>query len=419
MTSSDKIRPRHVAVVGAGMVGLSTAWFLQERGCYVTVLERERVAAGASEGNAGWLTPGLAVPLPSPGILAYGIRAVLSRTAPVHVPLWPDPHLRRFLAGFARHCTTRRWRDGLRGYVTINRRALEAYDDLAASDPTLATRRAEPFTVCFRTNEQRRQMVHELEQLHAAGQQLSFDLLDETELRNIQPVLAPAVTVGLRLNDQRFIDPARYVAALADAVKSRGGEILAPVHVEDVTEDGAAVTVTTSMGQRDRFDTVVLATGASLTTLGRKFGIRVPVQAGRGYSFSVRPQVEVPGPIYLPVQRIACTPLDDRLRIAGLMEFAAPDQPPDRRRLELLVESARPLLAGVDLDDREDEWVGSRPVTADGLPLIGPTASSRVFAAGGHGMWGIVLGPITGKLLAQTIAEGQPAPELAPFDPQR
>jgi D-amino-acid dehydrogenase len=104
------------------MVGLSTAWFLQERGCLVTVLEAERVAVGASEGNAGWLTPGLAVPLPIPGILAYGIRAMASRNSPVHVPLWPDPHLRRFLRTFLRHCTTRRWRAGVCDYVPVNRR---------------------------------------------------------------------------------------------------------------------------------------------------------------------------------------------------------------------------------------------------------------------------------------------------------
>lgn len=417
--SSETKRPRRVAVVGAGMVGLSTAWFLLERGCQVTVHEQERVAAGASEGNAGWLTPGLAVPLPSPGILAYGARAVLSRNTPVHVPLWPDRQLRRFLLGFARHCTSQRWRAGVRDYVSVNARALKAYDELAASDPALATSPAEPFVVGFRTESQRRHVVQELEQLRAAGLPLSFDLIDGTALHRIQPVLSSAVTLGIRLHDQRFLDPRRYVAALADAVKHRGGEILAPVRIDDVIDEGRSVAVTTSIGQRDRFDAVVLATGASLSTLGRNFGVRLPVQAARGYSFSVRPRVEVSGPIYLPVQRIACTPLDGRLRIAGLMEFAAPGQPIDPRRLEFLAETARPLLSGVDVDDREGEWVGARPVTPDGLPLVGSTRSRRVFVAGGHGMWGIVLGPVTGKLLAQTITDHELAPELVPFDPLR
>ena len=132
---------------------------------------------------------------------------------------------------------------------------------------------------------------------------------------------------------------------------------------------------------------MVVATGDWLPRLAHRFGVRRPVQAGRGYSFSV-PASRVPaGPIYLPEQRIACTPLGEVLRIAGTMEFRRPDAPLDPRRIRAIVEAVRPFLCGVDLDHRRDEWVGSRPCTNDGLPLVGPTASPRVFAAGGHGMW--------------------------------
>lgn len=361
----------------------------------------------------------MTVPLPQPGMLTYGARAVVNPRSPVHVPLWPDAQLRRFLTAFARHCTGARWRAGVRDYVPVNARALEAYDDLAASDPALAASHADPFVVGFRTAPQRQHVIDELDLLRASGQQVSFDLLDGPELHRLQPVLSSAVTVGLRLHDQRFIDPGRYVNALARTVQARGGEIRTSIEVADVADQGRSVVVVTRSGERERFDAVVLATGAAFSRLARRFGVRRLVQAGRGYSFSVRPDADVTGPIYLPVQRIACTPLGDRLRVAGLMEFAAADEPLHPRRLEVLVDSARPLLDGVDLDEREDEWVGARPVTSDGLPLIGRTRSHRVFAAGGHGMWGIVLGPLTGKLLAQAITDGTTPPELTPFDPLR
>ena len=113
--------PEHVAVVGAGIVGLSTAWFLQEHGVHVTVHDRRHVAAGSSWGNAGWITPSMTAPLPEPSVLRYGIRAVLSPSSPVYVPPRADPQLLRFLAGFVRHSTARRWGTGMRAYAPLNR----------------------------------------------------------------------------------------------------------------------------------------------------------------------------------------------------------------------------------------------------------------------------------------------------------
>lgn len=115
---------------------------------------------------------------------------------------------------------------------------------------------------------------------------------------------------------------------------------------------------------------------------------------------------------------MACTPLETpfglRLRIAGMMEFCDPDSTVDPRRIRAIVEAARPLLRGVDLDWREDEWVGSRPVTSNGLPLIGATDAPRVFVAGGRGIWSIALGPVAGKLLAERIVTGRQPAELLP-----
>jgi D-amino-acid dehydrogenase len=163
----------------------------------------------------------------------------------------------------------------------------------------------------------------------------------------------------------------------------------------------------------------VLATGAWMGRLARRFGVRSVVQAGRGYSFSV-PVDRVPdGPVYLPAQRVACTPLGDRLRVAGMMEFRSPESRLDERRVKAIATAAKPFLRGADLEAREDEWVGSRPCTTDGLPLIGVTRSPRVYAAGGHGMWGITLGPATGRLLADQIVNGRVPAELEPFSPTR
>lgn len=414
---------KHVAVIGAGMVGLSTAWFLQEHGVHVTVLDRRHVAAGSSWGNAGWLTPALTAPLPEPAVLRYGVRAVVSPSSPVYVPMRPEPRLLRFLTGFARHSTARRWGVGARAYGPLNRRALAAFDILTAGDSRAQTLAADPFLACFRTQEDSAVLLEELKHLRAAGQDVKYDVLTGAEARQAEPTLSPAVGVAVRLHDQRYVNPPEFAAELAAAILARGGEILEGASARDVRDLGDGVLVELTSGESQKYDEVVLATGAWLGDLARRWGVRQVVQAGRGYSFSVTAQEMPSGPVYFPTQRVACTPLTTptgpRLRIAGMMEFRSPDAPLDPRRVAAIVNAVQPLLNGVDLDGRQDEWVGSRPCTPDGLPLIGATRSPHVFVAGGHGMWGVALGPITGQLLAERIVTGVTPAELVPFDPLR
>ncbi|HEY4571734.1 MAG TPA: FAD-dependent oxidoreductase [Kribbella sp.] len=419
VSGAGHLVPDRVAVVGAGMVGLATAWFLQEAGVEVTVLDREGVAAGASWGNAGWLTPGLATPLPEPAVLKYGVRAVLSPSSPVYVPPTASPRLLKFLTRFARNSTAGRWKTAMESLVPINRQALTAFDFLAKAGVEAQTYEAKSFLAAYRTVEERSVLLEEIEQIHAAGQGIEFEPISGDDAREIEPSLSDEIGAAIRLHGQRFINPGEYVQLLADSVIARGGQISSGVVVKDIVDEIRGVRLITGDGETDPFDAVVMATGAWLGDLARQFGVRTVVQAGRGYSFSV-PIAHVPaGPVYFPAQRVACTPLGDRLRVAGMMEFRKPEAKLDPRRIDAIVEAARPLLRDADLDARTFEWVGPRPCTPDGLPLIGATASPRVFAAGGHGMWGITLGPVTGQLLAEAITTGRTPEELRPFNPLR
>jgi D-amino-acid dehydrogenase len=226
------------------------------------------------------------------------------------------------------------------------------------------------------------------------------------------------------LRGQRFINPGRFVHALADSVRERGGELLDGVEVDAVERRGDRVEVRPVSSDAIDADAVVLASGTWLGRLARSHGVDTIVQAGRGYSFFLPLEQKPSHPIYFPTQRVACTPLDgadgqDGLRVAGMMEFRRPKAPPDPRRIRAIVDAASPLLRDVDWDARTDEWVGSRPCTADGLPLVGRTKTQGVFVAGGHGMWGIALGPLTGQLVAAQIARGETSDLLEKLDPLR
>ncbi len=418
-THQRRTGPDEAVVVGAGMVGLSVAWFLQERGVDVTVVDRDGVAAGSSWGNAGWLPPALTTPLPEPAVLSFGLNAVISPSSPVYVPLRPDPNLLRFLTGFVRHSTPRRWRRSMRVFAALDPDALAAYEALVDGGVAEPTQPADPFLVGFADDTSLQAFREELHHVHQAGVGVEFDVLDGAQARQTEPAFGASVSAAIRLAGQRFIHPGRFVHALADSVVARGGKITGSTEVTGLRDLGrGGVAVNTTAGDL-RSDVAVLANGAWMGSLARSFGVRRVVQAGRGYSFSV-PMDSVPGgPVYFPDIRVACTPLEDRLRVAGMMEFRAPNAPLDPRRIKAIVEATKPRLTGARWDERTDEWVGSRPCTADGLPLAGVTGSPRVHVAGGHGMWGVALGPLTGRYVAEGIVTGKLQPPIAAFDPLR
>lgn len=409
--------PQSAIVVGAGIVGLSTAWFLQERGVEVTVVDRSGVATGASWGNAGWIAPGLAIPLNEPSVLRYGLRSLLNRTAPLHIPFTADPGLWRFLAAFAANCRWSSWTRAVRANLPLNDECVAAFDTLAADGVSAPTIEA-PITAAFGSRDEARHLLQELRRLADAGQKVDHAELSGDELREYVPLASPALTTGVRIDGQRYIDPGAYVHALARSVVARGATIRT-FEVVDARADGSRVSVHRANGQTVTADAVVLATGAWLPRLAARHKVRVPVRAGRGYSFTVPLDRPAPGPVYLPGVRVACTPYQGGLRVAGTMEFRAADAPAAPARTDAIVESVRPMLDGLRWEERKDVWVGPRPVTPDGRPVIGATRTPGVYVAGGHGMWGLTHGPLTGRLLAEQITTGEPAASLREFDPLR
>jgi D-amino-acid dehydrogenase len=417
----DSSRPiRSAVIVGAGMAGLATAWFLRRHGVEVTVAERRHVGAGASWGNAGWVSPAFAAPLNEPGTLRHGLSGLLKATSPLYIPPRADPRLAAFLLSFARNCTRRRWRSGMYAFVALNRQALAAFDELAAGGVAEPTRPADPCLLAMRTVAERRPVERELERVRAAGQDVDYELLSGIEARALEPALTGQVGSAVRLNGQRYLHPGRYLAGLADAVRALGGKIVEDAEIAEIRDAGGRVHAITTTGAELDADVVVLAAGAWLNRLARDFGVRVRVQSGRGYSFTVSGPAPPHGPVYFPAQKVVFTPLGDgTVRVGGTMEFTGPDRPLDHRRIDAIIAAARPLLRGVDWAGRTDAWTGPRPCTADGLPVVGPTTSPRVYVCGGHGMWGIMLGPLTGRLLADAIVTGRTPPELTPLNPLR
>jgi D-amino-acid dehydrogenase len=354
------------------MVGLATAWFLQEHGVEVTVVDRDGVAAGSSWGNAGWLSPGMVIPLPEPSVLRYGLKSLFDPGAALSVPPSLDLAMWKFLARFATRCTMSQWRRAMEGYLAVNRDALAAFDVLelaGVAAPTLSA----PIMACFDEVEQADALRHEFDLIDSAGQAVNLTELSGDAARVIAPQIGETVKLVVQINGQRYLDPGAFLQALADSVVARGGKLRTGFSVRTLRHGPGGITVGGYGGDPERGNAVVVATGAWLNELARPLGVRLRVQAGRGYSFSVSTERPVANPIYFPASRIACTPYREGLRIGGTMEFRSVDHPIVQARVDALMTSVRPLLQGVDWSSVRDVWVGPRPVSVDGLPLVGAT----------------------------------------------
>jgi D-amino-acid dehydrogenase len=402
---------------------------LQEAGFEVTVYDRREVGGGASAGNAGWICPAMVAPLPEPSVLRYGLASLLRPRSPLRIPPAALPATAPFLVAFAAHCTSRQWRSGVSKYAQLNAVALESYQALTDGGIKASVEDAAMFTA-FERAEEAGPIRHELQAVADTGVNFTVDELTEADLERDQPLLGPRARYGLRITGQRFLQPLEFVRSLAAAVSDRGGTVVTGTEVLAVSgvTGGARLDARRAkfgansvrgLPAVDEFDVCVLANGAWISRLASKIGVRTPVLAGRGYSFTVMTPEPLRQPLYLPALRVACTPAPGGMRVAGTMEFRKPDDPLDARRIEAIVRSARDFMPTIDWSARSGAWVGPRPVTADGLPIIGRAKEANTFVAGGHGMWGMTLGPATGRLLTELIVTGDCPQALLPFDPLR
>jgi D-amino-acid dehydrogenase len=302
-------------------------------------------------------------------------------------------------------------------YRPLNERALGAYDAQREGGVAAASISADVISG-FTDSHQATGLLEELNGVVGAGQAADIDLLTGEQIRALEPHLSSDVNFGVILRGQRYVTPMPYVKALADSVRARGGEIVDDAQIESVERNGGIV-IARAKAREFSADAVVIASGAWLSRLASSHGVAIPVYAGRGYSFTLPVDEPLTYPVHFPATRLALTPAGDRVRVVGVMEFTDPDAPLAKARIKSMVRTLKPLITGIDWDGRSDDWVGPRPLTSDGMPIIGRSSTPGIYVAGGHGMWGMTLGPVTGALLAEDIATGRTPAALQPFSPLR
>jgi D-amino-acid dehydrogenase len=416
-----------VVVVGGGVIGLSVAYALDRRGVPVTVIDAGPVEQAASHVNAGWIVPTLAEPVPAPGLIATSLRWMLRSDSPLYIKPRLDPAFLRWTLRFWRSCNARAYQAGTEATAALGARSLTLYDDMRAAGVGYEEHR-DGILFAYRSPET---LAHDYEAL-APVRQAGFafsPILGRDEVHALEPSLSEAVHGGFLLPDDRSIRPDSLVRGLTDYLLGRGVCVRRGVPVSGIETTARQATAVFAGGERIVAGTVVVAAGAWTPRVLAPLGVRVPIEAGKGYSIDLAPPPPLPTPVrrplYLHETRVAITPLRGMIRLAGTMEFSGLNHQIRPERVAAIARSAGWAIAGWPAQTPTSGpgvkvWTGPRPMTPDGLPVIGWLPGYRNLAvASGHAMLGVSLAPVTGEAVADLITSGRPPDVIAPFDPAR
>jgi D-amino-acid dehydrogenase len=410
--------PRSVLVVGGGVAGLCSAYYLRRTGVDVTIVESNRIGSGASWGNGGWVCPAQAGPLPEPGLTWYGIRSLFDRDSALYFQLSKFPELAPWLLRFWTYCNRRDHEHGVASLAALGRDVFDLVDEMR-SDGVEFELHQDGMVVVAREPETARGELAKLQPMRAFGYELPDDVLSAPNLHALEPALADEIGGGFEVTQHWHVRPDSFTAGLAAALRRMGVEIVEGAEVADFETDGARVSgVRTAVGDYSA-DSLLLAAGAWTPPLAKMLGVRFPMQAGKGYSFSVSPSVMPSHSILLADVHVGCTPFSGRMRIGGTMEFSGLNVRLDHKRIDDITVAARTAFQPWQTPEIEDVWAGMRPITPDGLPVLDRTAVPNVYIATGYAMQGVTLAAPAGRAMAELITSGERPALLDPFGIER
>jgi len=413
---------RRVGVIGAGMVGVCAASWLQRDGHSVFLVEAVEPGHGASFGNAGCFNGSSVTPVAMPGVVWNVPRWLLDPLGPLSLRWTYLPAITPWLWRFIRAGMPDKVRETARALRPLVGPTLEMLKPLvsAAGAEDLVHRLGHLYVYRSAESLEKDRLAWDLRRENG----VEIDEFDADELRQLEPALSREYVRGVLVRENGHTsNPLALVERLAEHFIRSGGEIVRAHAHGFRLEGGRLAAIETDTGDL-RTDAAIVCTGAYSKPLAGKLGDKVPLETERGYHLMIRDPEAMPRiPTADADGKFVATPMETGLRFAGTVELAGLEAPPDWRRSRILLEQGRkmlPDLAASHPEERISVWMGHRPSLPDSLPIIGPShATPDVIYAFGHGHVGITAAPMTGKIVADLVAGRPPSIDITPFSASR
>ena len=414
------MRKKEVIVVGGGIIGLATAYYLNLEGHDVSVIDQDKIKSGASHINSGYLTPSHIIPLAAPGMISKGFRWMFNNSSPFYIKPRFDLDLVNWGMKFIKSCTSEHVQKSMKSILDINLLSKKLFIEMQQSNTFDFHLESKGLLMAYKTS------VAEREEAKAASWAKDLGIivkqLSKEEILKIQPKVPMEVAGAFMYESDAHTTPELFMNNLKNHLMSRGVKFFLDTVVTSFQKKEKKIEAINTNKGIFKADEFVIATGAWTEEILKELGIKLSIQAGKGYSFDVKDIAGLSIPAILSEAKVAVTPMSGYTRFGGTMEISGINSKINSRRVLSIVNAAKEYYPGIEipLTSVDKARSGLRPLSTDGLPFIGRHSSFKnLVLASGHAMMGWSLGPATGKLITELVSGYDPSLDLKPYSPER
>ena len=408
---------RKIIIIGAGIMGISSALNLIRRGCDVTIIEKEIDGQPASFGNASWLSAPSITPVLTPGAIYKIPKMLFSKNGPLFLKFPGTLKIIPWLLKYLTYSTFEKVNYISEHLAPLLANSVTEHKNLAEGTEAEKWIEDSPFLFIYKNKSDfiSDSFTWNIRKKH--GYKLIE--VDENELQELVPGLSNEYSFAIKIENQGYISNSKkYLSDLIEGFKNLGGTIIEE-EVKDILSYENKIKIET---KENNFicDDVVITAGVFSEKLSKKYGANVPMQSERGYHLELSgTNIKLKYPLMNGYLKLAITPRPSGIRFAGLVEFGSIDSNPNTKAYDLLIRNAKSMFPEITFKEKQ-EWSGHRPATVDSLPLIGPSQiNEKVFFAYGHHHIGLTAGPKTGELISKSILRDNDQIDLTPYKPNR
>jgi D-amino-acid dehydrogenase len=408
---------KKVTIIGGGIIGLSSAYFLLKEGFEVTVIDKSNISSGASYVNAGYISPSHIIPLAAPGRVAQGIKYMFDSSSPFYMKPRLNADFLKWAWLFQKSCSKKNVEKSAQSILDLTLLSQSLFKEIYASGDVDFHLEHKGLLMAFQTESSK---YHEEEVVARASKMgLQIEYLDQKALAVLEPNLI--ADGAFHYHSDSHTTPKLFMDAMKHYLQKNGVKLNTNEEVLHISPKEDKVEITTSLRSYVT-DEVVIATGSWSENMAKKLGIYIPVQAGKGYCINTEKPTGIGYPTIIMEANAAVTPMLGFTRFAGTMEIAGQNETIRKERVEAIAKAAKRFYNNLEFSSEEKSKAtfGFRPVSPDGVPFIGKLKTPRnITVATGHAMMGWSMGPGTGKIISDIIAKKKPSISIERFSPER